>query len=110
TVRLFLLAYHNHSEDRKTFDRFVNTKFEQFGIPREAVQIQYVDKTFAELEKTQAASGQKLFEGWQGVPFGMVFGKDGRLAFRGHFTMSDLSEDEHYKFITDLQKENCAAL
>jgi hypothetical protein len=56
----------------------------------------------------KTASGEPLFTGWNGIPFGLVFGKDGRLAFRGHFTMNDVYEDAHYKFITDLQKETCS--
>lgn len=108
-VNVFLLAYRNHGEDGTSFADFVKNKFARTGIPREAVQIQYVDKDYTELAKSRSVAGAPLFEDWRGVPFALVFGKDGRLAFRGHFTMSDLSEDAHYKFISGLQHENCVA-
>ncbi|MGZ3721864.1 MAG: hypothetical protein ACXVA9_02965 [Bdellovibrionales bacterium] len=106
-VNIFLLAYKNHSEDKASFDTFVKKTLHGLGIPREAIQIQYLDKTYAEALPMKNANGAPLFESWKGVPFGLVFGKDGRLAFRGHFTMSDIYEEDHYKFITELQNETC---
>lgn len=107
-IQIFLLAYSNHGEDRASFDEFVSKRLASFGIPREAVQLEYVDKTYTELVQEKTASGRVLFGGWRGVPFGLVFGKDGRLAFRGHFTMSVPVEDAHYAFVTTLAKETCA--
>lgn len=106
-MNLFLLAYVNHGENKETFAAFLKSGLATMGIPREALQIKFVDKPYAELAKSKGRSGDLLFEGWKGVPFALVFGKDGRLATRGHFTMSDQSEDDHYKFISQLQKENC---
>ena len=106
-VNLFLLAYRNRAETRATFDAFVKSTLGDLHIPREALQIQYFDKPYEEAVKTKNAKGETLFDTWKGIPFGLVFGKDGRLAFRGHFTMNDTYEEAHYKFITDLQKETC---
>jgi hypothetical protein len=107
TVHVFLIAYQNHSENRSTFDGFRRDGIKSFGFPEGAVHLVYIDKTYPELVRSKNADGRLLFEGWKGVPFGLVFGKDQRLAFRGHFTMSDVSEDQHYAFITGLQKESC---
>ena len=106
-VSIFLLAYANHSENKQTFDEFVKKELASYGIPKSALQIHYVDKAYPDLVKTKTASGQTLLEGWKGIPFALVFGKDGRLAFRGHFTMSDASENAHYQFISQIQSETC---
>lgn len=107
-VQLFLIAYRKEGvEDRHTFDAFMRGDIASFGIPLEAVQVVYVDKDYYTLVKSRSASGDLLFDGWRAVPFGLVFGRDGRLAYRGHFTTSTGTEDEHYKFVTQLQKEEC---
>lgn len=106
-TQIMLLAYKNAHESRETFDKFVRDSLNKFGIPTAAVQIMYVDKDFAELSPSISPTGQPLFSGWQGVPFGLVFGKDGRLAFRGHFTTSPQFQDGHYLFIKELARENC---
>jgi thiol-disulfide isomerase/thioredoxin len=108
TVELYFLAYKNHGENKATFDMFVKDQFASFGIPAKAAQLVYIDEPYADLVKMKSASDQPLFTGWAGVPFALVFGKDGRMAYRGHFTMSDVTEDKHYKFISGLQKETCA--
>jgi hypothetical protein len=107
-VQLFLIAYKKEGvEDRKTFDAFVRGEFRSLGIPLEAAQIVYVDRDYYSLVKTKSKSGDRVFEGWKAVPFGLVFAKDGRLAYRGHFTTSASTEDQHYDFITRLQSETC---
>ena len=107
-VKLFLMAYKNRREDQKSFEEFRNERLPAYQFPQDAVQLVYVNQSFEELKKAKSAKGPELFSGWQGVPFGLVFGQDGRLAYRGHFTTSDLAEDEHYKFITQIQNENCS--
>jgi thiol-disulfide isomerase/thioredoxin len=106
-VEVYLLAYQNHDESQASFAQFVSEDLEKFGLPRSAVQIHYVDLPHNQLASKRSASGQVLFEGWKGVPFGLVFGTDQRLAFRGHFTMSDGFQENHYRFISDLQRESC---
>jgi len=109
SVHVLLMSYQNSRENKSTSDHFVREVFPKFGIPPQAVQIVHVDKNFGELIKSKSAAGQTMFAGWQGVPFGLVFGKDGRLAFRGHFTTSPQFQDGHYGFIHNLTKENCSA-
>jgi hypothetical protein len=106
-VQLLLLAYHKHDETKLTFNNFIKEQFESYGIPKQSVQLQFVDQPYATLVKSKTKSSQILFDEWKGLPFGLVFGKDGHLAFRGHFTMSEQAENAHYRFVTDLQKENC---
>jgi hypothetical protein len=107
-VQLFLIAYRKEGvEDRHTFDSFMREQMGTFGIPLEAAQVVYVDKDYYALLKSKAASGDLIFDGWRAVPFGLVFARNGRLAYRGHFTTSTGTEDEHYRFVTQLQKENC---
>lgn len=109
-VHLFLIAYRKEGvEDRKTFDKFMREELPNFGIPLEATQAIYVDKDYYTLVKSKNKDKHLIFEGWKAVPFGLVFGKDGRLAYRGHFTTSAHAEDEHYQFVTGLQKEICTA-
>lgn len=107
SVQVFLMAYKNPRETHAGFDKFMRESFPKFGIPKEAVQVLYIDKDYTELFKTKSASGEPVFTGWQGVPFGLVFGKDGRLAFRGHFTTSPQFQDGHYLFIKELAGETC---
>ena len=107
-VQVFLIAYKKEGvEDRKTFDHFMREQMGSFGIPLESAQVVYLNKDYFKLVKTRNRQGHLLFEGWRAVPFGMVFGKDGRLAYRGHFTSSPEQEDEHYQFINKLLNETC---
>lgn len=107
-VQVFLIAYRKEGvEDRKTFDRFMREELLQTGIPMEAVQAVYLDKDYYSLVKSKNANGDLVFETWKAVPFGLVFGRDGRLAYRGHFTTSPGSEEVHYNFVTHLQNEPC---
>lgn len=107
-VEVFLVAYRKEGiEDRSTFDSFVRDEMGTFGIPPDAVQIVYRDRDYFTLSQTRSAKNLPLFEGWKAVPFGMVFAKDGRLAYRGHFTTSTGAESEHYRFVTALQTEKC---
>jgi len=107
-VHIFLIAYRKEGiEDRKTFDKFMREELGNFGIPMEAVQAIYLDKDYYTLVKNRNKAGKLIFEDWKAVPFGLVFGKDGRLAYRGHFTATAGSEDAHYGFITKLQTETC---
>jgi hypothetical protein len=75
-----------------------------------AAQIVYVDRDYKELSAHLGADKKPLFNGWTGVPFSLVFGKDGRLAHRGHFTDSTIVQKAHYQLITDIAKEKCAPL
>ncbi len=106
-TEVYLLAFKNSREDNTTFEEFKNQTFKTYGIPLENTQIVYVNKGFTELGQTPSTSGEAVFTGWQGMPFALVFGKDGRLAFRGHFTTSPMATDSHYAFIQDLIKETC---
>lgn len=106
-VEILLLAYHNHNEDQNSFAQFSQGAFPTYGLPKEVVQMIYIDQPYSELVKRKTATGQELLNGWSGVPYALVFGKDGRLAFRGHFTMSDGYQENHYKFITGLTREKC---
>jgi thiol-disulfide isomerase/thioredoxin len=107
TVQVLLMSYKGSRENKATFDNFLRNSLPKFGIPSSAVQVVFVDKDHAELSKSKSASGEPLFTGWQGVPFGLIFGKDGRLAFRGHFTTSPQFQDGHYLFIKELTQESC---
>lgn len=106
-VEIMLLSYRNPKESKATYDKFLRG-FAQYGIPLQSSQIIFIDKSYNELLQTTSTKGLPLFAGWQGVPFGLVFGKDGRLAFRGHFTTSPQYQDGHYAFIQDLTKEECS--
>ncbi|MBX3020937.1 MAG: hypothetical protein KF799_04615 [Bdellovibrionales bacterium] len=107
-VHLFLIAYRKEGiEDRKTFDKFMREELPGFGIPMEAAQAIYLDKDYYALVRTRNKTDALIFEEWRAVPFGLVFGTDGRLAYRGHFTTSSGAENTHYDFITQLQAENC---
>lgn len=109
-VQIFLMAYRKEgAEDRRSFDKFMREELNGFGIPPEAAQVVYVDKDYYQLVKARNKNGDLLFEGWRAVPFGLVFAKDGRLAYRGHFTTSPETEETQYAFIKKLQTEVCAA-
>ncbi len=107
TVQVLLLTYKSSRENQATFDKFVKEALPKSGIPAEAVQAIYAGRESRELAKSKNAAGDPLFTGWQGIPFGLVFGKDGRLAFRGHFTTSPQFQEGHYQFIKGLTKEEC---
>ena len=106
-VHILLMMYKNPRENKDTYDKFLRDTFTKFGIPSQAAQIVFINKTAAELSATKTSKGHPLLTGWQGVPFSLVFAKDGRLAFRGHFTTSPQYQDNHYVFIKDLVKEAC---
>lgn len=106
-VQIYLMSYKNKRENHDTYLEFIRSTFASFNIPVDAAQIVYVDKDFNELSKTKNIAGKVIFEGWQGVPYGLVFGKDGRLVFRGHFTQGPATQDAHYAFISKLTKETC---
>jgi hypothetical protein len=106
-VQLYLMTYKNRRENHKSYLEFIRNTFPKFDIPLDAAQIVYVDKDFNQLVKTKNVAGKSIFEGWQGVPFALVFGKDGRLAFRGHFTQGPPTQDAHYATISRLAKESC---
>lgn len=108
-IQIFLIAYRKEGvEDRRTFDKFMREELPDSGVPMEAVQAVYLDKDYYTLVKARNAHGDLLFESWRGVPFGLVFALDGRLAYRGQFTSSPGADESQYKFITELQTEKCA--
>lgn len=107
TVQVLLLTYKSSRDNKSTFDKFLRETFPKFEIPPSAVQVIYLDKPSNELSKAKTLTGEPLFTGWQGIPFGLVFGNDGRLAFRGHFTTSPQFQEGHYQFIKGLTKETC---
>ncbi len=104
SVEVFLVAYRSSKETGDTYLEFEKLHSQELG---ETINAKFLDQTYDQLLKLQTKSGEPLLTGWSGVPFGLVFGKDGRLAFRGHFTMSSGFQDNHYAFITKLQKESC---
>ncbi len=107
-VQLVLIAYKKDGvESRKTFDAFVRTDIVSFGVPLESTQMVFLDKSYPELLQSKSGSGEPVFADWKAVPYGLVFAKDGRLAYSGHFTANSNLQDNHYKFITDLQNETC---
>lgn len=106
-VQVLLMSYSNRNEGKDTYDKFIRDTFPKTGIPSSAAQVIYVTKDFKELAAIKGADGQPLFNGWKGVPFALVFGKDGRLAYRGHFTNSPPVTDAHYRLITEISKEVC---
>lgn len=107
-IQLVLIAYKKEGvESRKTFDAFVRTDLVSFGIPLESTQIVFLDKTYPVLAQSKGKSGDLIFADWKAVPYGLVFAKDGRLAYSGHFTSNPNLQDNHYGFITDLQSETC---
>lgn len=78
-------------------------------FPIESVQIIFLDRTYPDLLTSKSESGELILAGWKAVPYSLVFAKDGRLAYRGHFTMIPSQQHNHYDFITFLQQENCPA-
>lgn len=108
-IQVILMAYRKEGvENRETFDGFVR-ELAGKGFPIESVQIVYLDKTYPALLKAKTASGEFIFEDWKAVPYSLVFAKNGRLAYRGHFTMNHASQSAHYDFLTELQSESCPA-
>lgn len=106
-IQLVLMAYKKPGvESRKTFDEFVRD-LGASGFPIETADLVYLDKTYQALLKIEGKAGTPILEGWKAVPFGLVFGKDGRLAYRGQFTMTNARQNQHYDLIGDLIKESC---
>lgn len=108
-VQLYLMSYKNRRETQKSYLAFIREAFPKFNIPLDAAQIVYVDKNYNQLIKAKNIGGKSIFEGWKGLPFALVFGKDGRLVFRGHFTQGPPTQDAHYAMISRLTKESCPA-
>ncbi len=107
-VQLVLIAYKKEGiENRQTFDKFVRQDLVSLGIPLEATQIVFLDKSYPTLAQSKSKSGEPVFAEWKAVPYGLVFAKDGRLAYSGHFTASPALQDNHYKFVTELQTVTC---
>lgn len=107
-VQLVLIAYKKAGvESKKTFDDFVRSDLVSLGIPLEATQMIFLDKNFPDLAKIKGKAGETVFLDWKAVPFGLVFAKDGRLAYRGHFTANPNLQDNQYRFIGELQNETC---
>lgn len=107
-IQLVLIAYKKEGvESKQTFDTFVRTELVSYGIPLESTQMVFLDKTYPVLKEIKAKSGDLVFADWKAVPYGLIFAKDGRMAYTGHFTASPELQDNHYKFITDLQNETC---
>lgn len=108
-IQLVLVAYKKEGiETKQTFDTYVRAELAKVGFPIEAAQIVFLDKTYPQLLQTKSKSGELMFPEWKAVPYSLVFGKDGRLAYRGQFTVIASQQDLHYDFITKLQSETCA--
>lgn len=107
-VQLVLVSYVKENvESRETFDAFVRSELSNVGFPIEAAQIIFLNKTYPTLLTSKAANGELIFPDWRAVPYSMIFGKDGRLAYRGQFTIPPSQQDRNYDFITEIQKESC---
>lgn len=107
-IQVVVIGYRKEKvENRKTFDEFVRDELPQFGIPLEAMQVIYLDKTYPALKQTKTGKGERMLAGWQAVPYGLAFGRDGRLVYAGQFTVTAKDQDEHYQMITKLQTETC---
>ena len=108
-VHVLLLTYRNRAESKASYDKFLREGLPKYGIPASAVQVVFADKDHKELSSALGADKKPLLPNWSGIPYGLVFGKDGRLAFRGHFTNSPPVQEAHYRLITDISKETCPA-
>lgn len=109
-TELVLIAYKKEGvESRQTFDSFVRAELAKTGFPLEKAQIIFLDRTYPQLTAAKNAAGELILADWKAVPYSLVFGKEGRLAYRGHFTMVPSQQYNHYDFITSLQRENCSA-
>jgi hypothetical protein len=107
-IQILFMAYKKEGiESRQSFDRFVREDLNSFAIPLEATQMAFLDKTYPEILQTKSKSGEVIFQDWRAVPYGLVFGRDGRLVYRGHFTTSTGEQDANYKLIAELQAETC---
>ncbi|MGE4130599.1 MAG: hypothetical protein AB7F86_03130 [Bdellovibrionales bacterium] len=107
-IQLILIAFKKPGiESRKTFDHFVRNELADYSLPLETTQIVYLDRAFPSLKEAKSKSGEEIFADWKGIPYGLVFAKNGRLAYRGHFTASPIVQENQYKFITSLQNEDC---
>jgi hypothetical protein len=107
-VKLALIAYKKEGvESRETFETFVRSELAKTSFPLEKVQIVFLDRTHPELLTAKSESGDLLLADWKAVPYSLIFAKDGRLAYRGHFSMIPSQQHNHYDFITFLQNEKC---
>jgi len=107
-IQLVLMSYRKEGvETKATFDAFVRSELIPLGFPLEAAQIVFLDNTYANLLKAKGKSKEAMFPDWKAVPYSLVFGRDGRLAYRGHFTLIASQQDRHYDFVTELQNEAC---
>lgn len=110
SVHVMLLAYRNRAESKSTYDKFLREGLPKYGIPSAAIQVVFADKDHKELSSSLGADKKPLLPGWTGIPYGLVFGKDGRLVFRGHFTNSPPIQEAHYQLISDISAETCPSL
>jgi hypothetical protein len=107
-INLILIAYKKEGvETRQTFDTFVRTELAKTSFPIEKAQIIFLDRTYPELLVSKNENGELILSDWKAVPYSLVFAKDGRLAYRGHFTMIPSQQHSHYDFITSMQDEKC---
>lgn len=110
SVHLIIIGYNKPGlESRASFDTFVRERLTSLGIPLEAVQMIWLNKSYSALLETKTASGDLLFKNWKAVPYGMIFSKEGHLVFRDQFSMTADSQDFHYQTISSLQGEQCAS-
>jgi hypothetical protein len=107
-VQLILIGYNKPGfESRASFDAFVRERLIALGIPIEATQMVWINKSYNSLLETKNGAGAYLFSDWKAVPYAMVFAKNGRAVYRGQFTATPELQEEHYKVITSLQEEKC---
>lgn len=108
-IQIILIGYNKPGlESRASFDEFVRERLTTLGIPIEATQMIWINKSYNALLETRTAGGERLFADWKAVPYAMVFGKNGRTVFRGQFTITPAMQEEHYRTITAIQEEKCS--
>ena len=106
-IQVMLLNYNNSGDDQQDFDRFKNNVFPGYRIPPGMVQLVFLNQDYKYLQSRKAKDAKPLFADWRGVPYALIFGKDGRLVYRGHFTSSPNVQASHYDLIASLTKEQC---
>ena len=106
-VQVVLIAYNNRREDGESFRTWTKEALPGLKIPKDALNTMYSQKDAESIRALRGGDGKPLFKDWKGIPYGLVFGKDGRLVFRGHFTMSPQFQDGHYQLISELSRETC---
>ena len=72
--------------------------------------IPYLDST--EIGGQFSANTQWLFPGLQGTPYALIFDKDGKAQFQGHYTIghnvsADEYYDKHFAFIETIARGGC---